>query len=65
MLDSSIERTGRMQPPEPELQEWYQYYFATERGRDGYDANRREYAKLTWRSASAGSGPRLQQGDPI
>ena len=39
-------------PPEAELQWWYQYYFATERGRDGYDANRREFAKLIWRIAS-------------
>jgi pimeloyl-ACP methyl ester carboxylesterase len=34
-------------PPEAELQWWYQYYFATERGRDGYSAN-----KLIWRLAS-------------
>ena len=39
-------------PPEAELQWWYQYYFATERGRAGYDANRREFAKLIWRTAS-------------
>jgi pimeloyl-ACP methyl ester carboxylesterase len=39
-------------PPEAELQWWYQYYFATERGRDGYDAYRREFAKLIWRTAS-------------
>src|SRR4051794_16311262 len=41
-------------PPEAELQWWYQYYFATERGRDGYHANRREFAKLIWRTASPG-----------
>jgi len=39
-------------PPEAELQWWYQYYFATERGRAGYDRNRREFAKLIWRTAS-------------
>jgi pimeloyl-ACP methyl ester carboxylesterase len=39
-------------PPAAELQWWYQYYFATERGRDGYAANRREFAKLIWRTAS-------------
>jgi pimeloyl-ACP methyl ester carboxylesterase len=39
-------------PPEAELQWWYQYYFATERGRAGYDKNRREFAKLIWRTAS-------------
>jgi len=39
-------------PPEAELQWWYQYYFATERGRAGYDKYRRELAKLIWRTAS-------------
>src|SRR6476620_4155461 len=39
-------------PPAAELQWWYQYYFATERGRAGYDANRREFARLIWRTAS-------------
>jgi pimeloyl-ACP methyl ester carboxylesterase len=39
-------------PPQAELQWWYQYYFATERGRAGYDANRREFARLIWRTAS-------------
>jgi pimeloyl-ACP methyl ester carboxylesterase len=39
-------------PPEAELQWWYQYYFATERGRAGYDEYRRDFAKLIWRTAS-------------
>jgi pimeloyl-ACP methyl ester carboxylesterase len=39
-------------PPEAELQWWYQYYFATERGRIGYDRNRRDFAKLIWQTAS-------------
>jgi pimeloyl-ACP methyl ester carboxylesterase len=39
-------------PPEAELQWWYQYYFATERGRAGYDKYRHEFAKLIWRTAS-------------
>jgi pimeloyl-ACP methyl ester carboxylesterase len=39
-------------PPEAELQWWYQYYFATERGQAGYDKYRHEFAKLIWRSAS-------------
>jgi pimeloyl-ACP methyl ester carboxylesterase len=39
-------------PPDAELQWWYQYYFATERGRAGYDQYRREFAKLIWRTAS-------------
>jgi pimeloyl-ACP methyl ester carboxylesterase len=39
-------------PPKAELQWWYQYYFATERGRNGYDKNRRDFAKLIWQLAS-------------
>ena len=39
-------------PPQAELQWWYQYYFATERGRAGYDKYRRDFAKLIWKLAS-------------
>ena len=39
-------------PPEAELPWWYQYYFATERGRAGYEKYRKEFAKLIWRLAS-------------
>jgi pimeloyl-ACP methyl ester carboxylesterase len=39
-------------PPAAELQWWYQYYFATERGRVGYDNYRRDFARLIWRTAS-------------
>jgi pimeloyl-ACP methyl ester carboxylesterase len=39
-------------PPAAELEWWYQYYFATERGRAGYDKYRRDFAKLIWRQAS-------------
>nr|WP_193571109.1 alpha/beta hydrolase [Diaminobutyricibacter tongyongensis] len=39
-------------PPAAELQWWYQFYFATERGRAGYDAHRRDFAKLIWQTAS-------------
>jgi pimeloyl-ACP methyl ester carboxylesterase len=39
-------------PPEAELQWWYQYYFATERGRAGYEKYRREFARLIWQTAS-------------
>jgi pimeloyl-ACP methyl ester carboxylesterase len=39
-------------PPEAEFEWWYQYYFATERGRAGYDKYRREFSKLIWRLAS-------------
>jgi len=39
-------------PPAAELQWWYQYYFATERGRLGYEKYRREFSKLIWQLAS-------------
>jgi pimeloyl-ACP methyl ester carboxylesterase len=39
-------------PPQAELEWWYQYYFATERGRAGYEKYRYEFAKLIWRIAS-------------
>jgi len=39
-------------PPKAELQWWYQFYFATERGRAGYEANRHDFAKLIWQIAS-------------
>jgi pimeloyl-ACP methyl ester carboxylesterase len=39
-------------PPEAEYEWWYQFYFATERGRLGYEKNRREFSKLIWKNAS-------------
>lgn len=39
-------------PPNAELQWWYQYYFATERGRAGYDKYRHDFSKLIWQLAS-------------
>ena len=39
-------------PPKAELQWWYQYYFATERGRAGYDRHRHDFSKLIWQLAS-------------
>ncbi len=39
-------------PPSAELQWWYQFYFATERGRDGYKKNRHDFAQLIWHLAS-------------
>jgi pimeloyl-ACP methyl ester carboxylesterase len=39
-------------PPQAELQWWYQFYFSTERGREGYDKYRREFSKLIWKLAS-------------
>jgi pimeloyl-ACP methyl ester carboxylesterase len=38
--------------PQAELQWWYQYYFATERGRVGYGKYRHDFAKLIWHTAS-------------
>ena len=39
-------------PPKAELEWWYQYYFATERGHAGYDKYRHDFAKLIWQLAS-------------
>jgi pimeloyl-ACP methyl ester carboxylesterase len=39
-------------PPQAELAWWYLFYFATERGRAGYDRYRREFSKLIWQLAS-------------
>jgi pimeloyl-ACP methyl ester carboxylesterase len=38
-------------PPAAEQQWWYQFYFATERGKLGYEKNRRDFAKLIWKTA--------------
>ncbi|GAB4022790.1 alpha/beta hydrolase [Spirosoma migulaei] len=38
--------------PKAEMSWWYQFYFATERGRMGYEANRSEFARLIWQTAS-------------
>jgi pimeloyl-ACP methyl ester carboxylesterase len=47
------QEAGKMPlPPQAELQWWYQYYFATERGREGYDKYRHDFAKLIWQLAS-------------
>jgi pimeloyl-ACP methyl ester carboxylesterase len=47
------QQAGQMPlPPQAEYQWWYQYYFATERGRAGYERYRRDFAKLIWKLAS-------------
>jgi pimeloyl-ACP methyl ester carboxylesterase len=47
------QEAGRMPlPPKAELEWWYQFYFATERGRAGYDKYRRDFSKLIWQLAS-------------
>lgn len=39
-------------PPQAEYEWWYQYYFATERGKLGYEANRNDFNRLIWKTAS-------------
>ncbi len=51
-LIGSQEAGRRPLSPEAEREWWYQYYFATERGRAGYGRHRREFAALIWRTAS-------------
>jgi pimeloyl-ACP methyl ester carboxylesterase len=51
-LITNLKANEQPLPPQAELGWWYQYYFATERGRIGYDRNRREFAKLIWKIAS-------------
>jgi pimeloyl-ACP methyl ester carboxylesterase len=47
------QEAGKMPlPPKAELQWWYQYYFATERGRAGYEKYRRDFSRLIWQIAS-------------
>lgn len=51
-LITSLEANLKPLPPSAELGWWYQYYFATDRGRLGYLANRHDFNKLIWRAAS-------------
>jgi pimeloyl-ACP methyl ester carboxylesterase len=47
------QEAGKMPlPPKAELEWWYQFYFATERGREGYDKYRHDFSKLIWQLAS-------------
>jgi pimeloyl-ACP methyl ester carboxylesterase len=47
------QEAGKMPlPPKAELEWWYQFYFATERGRAGYEKYRNEFSKLIWQLAS-------------
>jgi pimeloyl-ACP methyl ester carboxylesterase len=58
-LIGSQEANKKPLPPKAELQWWYQYYFATERGRAGYDEYRHDFSKLIWQIAS----PKWDFGD--
>jgi pimeloyl-ACP methyl ester carboxylesterase len=51
-LMTNLEASKHPLPPKAEYSWWYQYYFATERGREGYDKYRRDFAKLIWETAS-------------
>jgi pimeloyl-ACP methyl ester carboxylesterase len=51
-LMTNLEDSKRPLPPKAEQDWWYQYYFATERGRVGYDKYRHDFAKLIWKTAS-------------
>jgi pimeloyl-ACP methyl ester carboxylesterase len=49
---NNLDRNKLPLPPKVEHGWWYQFYFATERGRAGYDANRREFNRLIWQANS-------------
>ena len=51
-LISSQEANRMPLPPSAELSWWYQFYFATERGRAGYALHRDAFARLIWQTAS-------------
>ncbi|TWB38155.1 alpha/beta fold hydrolase [Nitrospirillum pindoramense] len=51
-LIGSQEAGRKPLPPQAELSWWYQFYFATERGRQGYESNRLDFNRLIWRLAS-------------
>ena len=51
-LIGSQDAGGMPLPPKAELEWWYQFYFATERGRAGYDKYRHDFARLIWQLAS-------------
>jgi pimeloyl-ACP methyl ester carboxylesterase len=51
-LIGNLEANQTPLPPQAELQWWYQFYFATERGRAGYEQYRHDFNKLIWQLAS-------------
>lgn len=51
-LIGSQEMNKKPLPPKAELAWWYQFYFATERGRLGYQANTQDFVRLIWETAS-------------
>jgi pimeloyl-ACP methyl ester carboxylesterase len=51
-LLTNLEASKKPLPPKAERDWWYQFYFATDRGRAGYEANRHDFNKLIWQTAS-------------
>jgi pimeloyl-ACP methyl ester carboxylesterase len=51
-LITNVEAQKKPLPPAAEYGWWYQYYFATDRGRLGYTQSRRDFDKLIWKIAS-------------
>ena len=51
-LIGSVEANRSPLPPRAELGWWYQFYFATERGRRGYAENTKAFDRLIWQTAS-------------
>jgi pimeloyl-ACP methyl ester carboxylesterase len=51
-LIGSRETNKHPLPPKAEFSWWYQFYFATERGREGYEKYRRDFSRLIWELAS-------------
>jgi len=51
-LINNLERNQQPLPPKAEWGWWYQYYFATERGKQGYTANWHDFNKLIWKNIS-------------
>ncbi len=51
-LIANLERNKQPLPPSAEWGWWYQYYFTTERGREGYEKYRRDFARLIWKHTS-------------
>ncbi len=51
-LVTNLKANEQPLPPAGEWGWWYQYYFATERGRTGYEKYRHDFAKLIWKNCS-------------
>jgi pimeloyl-ACP methyl ester carboxylesterase len=51
-LMTNLEAGKHPLPPKGEFDWWYQYYFTTARGREGYEKYRRDFAKFIWETAS-------------